>query len=214
MPSAATRTILLLSDDDILRGLITDAVSGQADLTLVFDPAAIGQADLILWHAPVAAAPDWSGFTGDGAGILVLGLEAPPVPRGVLDDMPFPLRLGLVVDQIRYFLSRRGRTDLTLPDKLAFGPYRLTDQGLAHAQGGLVRLTEKERAILGVLYLAPGHATDRKTLLDKVWGYAAGVETHTLETHIYRLRQKIERDPAQPAYLLTDDNCYRLAVAD
>jgi DNA-binding response OmpR family regulator len=79
-----------------------------------------------------------------------------------------------------------------------------------------IRLTEKERDILLCLLAAKaqgegGGAVERRALLDRVWGYAETVETHTLETHIYRLRQKIEMDPASPQYLLTDGTGYRLA---
>ncbi len=75
----------------------------------------------------------------------------------------------------------------------------------------LLRLTEKERDILLALLDAPGRRIDRREMLEKVWGYASGVETHTLETHIYRLRQKIETDPAKPVIVLTDGDGYRLA---
>ena len=64
-------------------------------------------------------------------------------------------------------------------------------------------MTEKETAILKYLYRAGDRAIGRDTLLGEVWGYNAGVTTHTLETHVYRLRQKIERDPKDPEYLLT-----------
>jgi len=73
-----------------------------------------------------------------------------------------------------------------------------------------VRLTEKETAILKYLYRAGDRAIGRDTLLDEVWGYNAGVTTHTLETHVYRLRQKIERDPARAEILVTEAGGYRL----
>jgi DNA-binding response OmpR family regulator len=73
-----------------------------------------------------------------------------------------------------------------------------------------VRLTEKETAILKYLYRAGDQAIGRDTLLGEVWGYNAGVTTHTLETHVYRLRQKIERDPARAEILVTEPGGYRL----
>jgi DNA-binding response OmpR family regulator len=72
-----------------------------------------------------------------------------------------------------------------------------------------VRLTEKETAILKYLYRT-GTVVDRDTLLGEVWGYNAGVSTHTLETHVYRLRQKIEPDPSTTRLLVTEVGGYRL----
>jgi DNA-binding response OmpR family regulator len=73
-----------------------------------------------------------------------------------------------------------------------------------------IRLTEKETAILKYLYRAGARTIGRDTLLGEVWGYNAGVTTHTLETHVYRLRQKIERDPSQAEILVTEPGGYRL----
>jgi DNA-binding response OmpR family regulator len=70
--------------------------------------------------------------------------------------------------------------------------------------GRRVQLTEKEAALLLRLCRAGGAPVVRRVLLEEVWGYAAAaVDTHTLETHVYRLRQKIEADPAEPSLLLT-----------
>jgi DNA-binding response OmpR family regulator len=73
-----------------------------------------------------------------------------------------------------------------------------------------VRLTEKETAILKFLYRAGERVVNRDTLLHEVWGYNSGVTTHTLETHIYRLRQKIEREPAHAELLVTEGGGYKL----
>src|SRR5262249_62348713 len=73
-----------------------------------------------------------------------------------------------------------------------------------------VRLTEKETSILKYLYRAGDRIVGRDALLNEVWGYNAGVTTHTLETHVYRLRQKIERDPARAEILVTEPGGYRL----
>ena len=73
-----------------------------------------------------------------------------------------------------------------------------------------LKLTDKERDILLTLIGAGGQPVTRQALLDEVWAYAPGVETHTLETHIYRLRQKIEADPADPRIVLTDDAGYKI----
>ena len=73
-----------------------------------------------------------------------------------------------------------------------------------------VRLTDKETSIIKYLFLAGERVVSRDVLLDEVWGYNAGVTTHTLETHVYRLRQKIERDPSNAVLLVTEPNGYRL----
>ncbi len=73
-----------------------------------------------------------------------------------------------------------------------------------------IRLTEKETSILKFLYRAGEKVVSRDVLLNEVWGYKASVTTHTLETHIYRLRQKIERDPSNTELLVTEPGGYRL----
>ena len=73
-----------------------------------------------------------------------------------------------------------------------------------------IRLTEKETAIVKFLYLAGDSVVSRDTLLGEVWGYNAGVTTHTLETHVYRLRQKIEEDPSNAVILVTEPTGYRI----
>ena len=73
-----------------------------------------------------------------------------------------------------------------------------------------IRLTEKETAILRKLYLANGKVVTRKTLLEEVWGYNAEVASHTLETHMYKLRKKLEHDPSDGPALITALNGYQL----
>ena len=122
---------------------------------------------------------------------------------------PVP-RLGAVLDGLR---AKRLR-HLQEGASTRIGPYDFiaADSLLRRDGQADIRLTEKERDILLALYDAKGDAIARNVLLDHVWGYASGVETHTLETHIYRLRQKIESDPAQPVLLLTRDDGYILRV--
>ncbi len=73
-----------------------------------------------------------------------------------------------------------------------------------------LRLTEKETAILAHLHSAVAPVS-REALLQHVWSYVRDVETHTLETHIYRLRQKIEEDPSAPKILVTQGDGYSIA---
>lgn len=84
------------------------------------------------------------------------------------------------------------------------------EKQLVNGANAIFRLTEKEAAILARLYKADGESVSREELLRDLWGYHAEAETHTVETHIYRLRQKLEPDPAQASILVTDTNGYRL----
>ncbi len=98
---------------------------------------------------------------------------------------------------------------------MTIGPYEFHPAAkMLMEKGGKkkIRLTDKEASILKYLFRAGDRPVARDVLLNEVWGYNAGVTTHTLETHIYRLRQKIERDPASAAILITDRGGYRLAA--
>ena len=135
----------------------------------------------------------------------ILGLEA-----GADDYVTKPFRLSVLLARLRAHLRQSDHSDAAV---FMIGPYTfrpgaklLTDQSGRRK----VRLTEKETAILKYLYRAGDRAIGRDTLLDEVWGYNAGVTTHTLETHVYRLRQKIERDPARAEILVTEAGGYRL----
>ena len=96
---------------------------------------------------------------------------------------------------------------------LAVGPYRFrpAQRELEEAASGrIIRLTATETAMLRFLHRAGGAAVPRPVLLNQVWGYRPGVTTHTVETHIYRLRRKIEPDPYRRSLLLSDEVGYRL----
>jgi DNA-binding response OmpR family regulator len=136
----------------------------------------------------------------------------PLLGDGVIDWAVFgeKPRLGAMLDRLA---AGKIAAHLAQPDSMMIGPYRFFPaEGYLDVDGAQTRLTEKERDILLLLHEANGEKVARKTLLDHVWGYASGVETHTLETHVYRLRQKIERDPAQPQILLTQGDGYSLRV--
>ena len=111
-------------------------------------------------------------------------------------------------------LHRALKNDMAPSGVIALGPFQLdlSDLMLVNKQTSAhTALTEKERDILLRLYREKG-IVDRRTLLQDVWGYATQVETHTLETHIYRLRQKMENDPSAPVFLVTEGNGYRLNI--
>ena len=123
--------------------------------------------------------------------------------------LPLPVKMGTVLNFITRYARRSSLDDL--PDSLSIGPYLFYPRQSRLKQGEAdIILTDKERDILAALWLAPDKALPRDALLDRVWAYAQGVETHTLETHIYRLRQKIETDPGTPRWLVNEDGVYRL----
>ena len=125
------------------------------------------------------------------------------------DHFTPPFRIGTLLDRVRRY-TVDGGTSKAAP--LVMGPYTLdpVNNVLTREEGEPIRLTDKESHMLSFLAARKGAFVDRRALLDEVWGYAENVETHTLETHIYRLRQKIEDDPANPSFLITEEQGYRL----
>ncbi len=134
----------------------------------------------------------------------VLGLEA-----GANDYVAKPFKFAVLLARIRAHLRQHEQTE---DATFAIGRYTFRPSGkiLIDERGAKVRLTEKETAILKYLYRAGEKPVSRDVLLHEVWGYNSGVTTHTLETHIYRLRQKVERDPSNAELLLTESGGYKL----
>ncbi len=135
----------------------------------------------------------------------ILGLEA-----GANDYVVKPFKFGVLLARVRAHLRSHEQSEDAI---FKVGPYefRPAVKMLVTAEDKKIRLTEKETSILKFLYRAGGKPVTRDVLLDEVWGYNSGVTTHTLETHVYRLRQKIEPDPSNAAILLTESGGYRLA---
>jgi DNA-binding response OmpR family regulator len=134
----------------------------------------------------------------------ILGLES-----GANDYVAKPFRFSVLLARIRAQLRQHEASEDAV---LSVGPYSFGPGSKMLTGAKKVRLTEKETAILRFLYRAGQTPVSRETLLQEVWGYNSRVTTHTLETHIYRLRQKIEKDAANPEILVTDaDGCgYKL----
>ena len=129
---------------------------------------------------------------------------------GADDYITKPFRFGELLARMRAHLRQHEKSETAA---LNIGPYifqpavkLLTRED----DGARIRLTEKETNILKFLFRQSSQTVSREVLLHEVWGYNAGVTTHTLETHIYRLRQKIESNPSEAQILLTDEGGYRL----
>src|SRR3712207_6265821 len=136
---------------------------------------------------------------------VVRGLDA-----GANDYIAKPFRLNELLARVRAQLRVFDNSEDAV---FTVGPYLFRPSAkllLEPAKNRKIRLTEKESAILKFLYRAAGRPVGRHVLLNEVWGYNSAVTTHTLETHIYRLRQKIEPNPNKLQLLLTEGGGYRL----
>lgn len=129
---------------------------------------------------------------------------------GANDYITKPFRLGVLLARLRAHIRQHERGDDAV---FSIGSYTFQPANkllVDNNKNKKVRLTDKETAILKYLYRAGDKVVSRNTLLDEVWGYNAGVTTHTLETHVYRLRQKIEAEPSEAKILITEPGGYRL----
>jgi DNA-binding response OmpR family regulator len=139
---------------------------------------------------------------------VVRGLDS-----GANDYIAKPFRLNELLARLRVQLRGFESSEDAV---FTIGPYVFRPsarQLVEAARNKRIRLTDKETAILKFLYRAAGKPVARQVLLNEVWGYNAAVTTHTLETHVYRLRQKIEPDPSISRLLLTEGGGYRLNAA-
>ena len=135
----------------------------------------------------------------------MLGLDS-----GANDYITKPFRLGVLLARMRAQLRQHEQSVDAL---FTIGGYTFHPSAkLLHdaETSKKVRLTEKETALLKYLCGSGDKMVPREVLLDEVWGYNADVDTHTVETHIYRLRQKIENDPSRAVLLVTESGGYRL----
>ncbi|MFY9246303.1 response regulator transcription factor [Roseicyclus sp.] len=227
---ATLKRILLVDDDDDLR----EALSEQLVMTEDFDvfEAANGAQGMVrakeaLYDLVIldVGLPDTDGrelcrlmrkqgvkcpilmLTGhDSDADTILGLDA-----GANDYVTKPFRFPVLLARIRAQLRQHEQSEDAV---FQLGPYTFKPamKLLETEDAKKIRLTEKETNILKYLYRAQDGVVAREVLLHEVWGYNAGVTTHTLETHIYRLRQKIEPDPANVRLLVTESGGYRLVA--
>jgi len=225
----AKKTILIVDDDEDMRETVAEqfqlheefdtleAVDGSEGLAIARDtrpdlvvldvnlPDMDGREVCRLMRKAEVRAPIimLTGETSDADQIL--GLES-----GANDYVTKPFKFSVLLARVRAHLRSHEQSEDAV---FRIGPYefRPAVKMLVTEEDRRIRLTEKETNILKYLYRAGAKAVPREELLHEVWGYNAGVTTHTLETHVYRLRQKIEPEPGNARLLLTESGGYRLA---
>jgi DNA-binding response OmpR family regulator len=222
------KRLLLVDDDDMLRSTLKEqlslhdefSVAEAANATAGIKTLKAEQADLVVLDINL---PDMDGreacklmrrngfkgpiimLTGQSSDSdVILGLDS-----GANDYVVKPFRFAVLLARIRSQLRQHEHSE---DAQYRVGPYvfKPSAKVLVREDNKKIRLTEKETAIIKFLYRAGEQSVGRETLLTDVWGYNAGVSTHTLETHIYRLRQKIERDPSHAEILVTEGGGYKL----
>ncbi len=220
--------ILVVEDDPELRDALIEQLALQDEFEPIpaetaqnaIDAAQNGAVDVVIMDVGL---PDMDGrdavrqmrragfkapilmLTGhDTDSDTIMGLEA-----GANDYVIKPFRFAVLLARLRAQMRSHEASEDAV---FAIGPYSFRPGAklLLTDRGSKIRLTEKETAILRYLYRAGKTPVPRETLLQEVWGYNSGVTTHTLETHIYRLRQKIEPDPSNPTLLATQAGGYKL----
>ncbi len=225
---ANARTIVVVDDDAELRETLIEQLALHQEFSTesldnaqaAIERAKQGHIDLLIMDVGL---PDMDGreavrvmrkngfkspvimLTGhDTDSDTVLGLEA-----GANDYVTKPFKFAVLLARIRAQLrSHEASEDAIFP--VGHYSFRPGAKLLVDDKGKKTRLTEKETAILRYLYRAGKSSVPRDQLLTEVWGYNSGVTTHTLETHIYRLRQKIEKDPSNATLLVTEGGGYKL----
>jgi len=226
---AQHKTILIIDDDADLRAALAEQlelheefVTAQAETAgegvrmarearsdlIILDvdlPDMDGREACRLMRKQGVATPVIMLTAAAGDADTILGLDS-----GANDYVTKPFKFGVLLARIRAHLRSHEASEDAV---FRIGPYEFRPAGkvLIDDHGKKIRLTEKETNILKYLYRAGEKPVSREELLTEVWGYNAGVTTHTLETHVYRLRQKIEPDPGQARILLTEAGGYRLA---
>lgn len=225
---SGARKILIVDDDDDLRESLREQLALYDEFEMEaaatagkgLDTVKTGHFDLLILDVNL---PDMDGrelckqlrksgfkspiimLTGEVSDAdMILGLDA-----GANDYVSKPFKIAVLLARIRAQLRQHEQSEDAV---FTIGPFTFKPAAkqLVDEKGSKIRLTEKESSILKYLYRADAKVVSRETLLHEVWGYNAGVTTHTLETHIYRLRQKIEKDPSAAVLLVTEAGGYKL----
>jgi len=225
MPSQ--KNVLLLDDDSMLRASLAEQLSAEGAYAVIEAATcaeARARAAETLYEFMIldVGLPDGDGralaraLREDGVTCPIIMLtaadsepdEVAGLECGANDYVTKPFRFAVLMARAHAHLRSHGQSEEAV---YRIGPYtfRPSAKMLLDARDKKIRLTEKETNILKFLYRS-GDTVPRERLLHEVWGYNPSVTTHTLETHIYRLRQKIEPNPGEARILVTDAGGYRL----
>ncbi|HEX7726306.1 MAG TPA: response regulator transcription factor [Rhizomicrobium sp.] len=227
MPSA--KRVLLVDDDTMLRGSLAEQLAATGEYApveagSVAEGRAKAKDGLYEFMILDVGLPDGDGrklcrvLRDDGVSCPIVLLTAADtdadtiegLESGANDYITKPFRFAVLMARIHAHLRNHEQSEEAV---YRIGPYtfRPSAKLLIDPTEKKIRLTEKETNILKFLYRS-GDTVARETLLHEVWGYNPAVTTHTLETHIYRLRQKIENNPGQAQILVTESGGYRLVA--
>jgi len=140
-----------------------------------------------------------------GEDVAIVALDA-----GANDYVLKPFKINVLVAKIRSNIRQFEQSEFAI---LRFGRFSFKPGDkilLNNSSKEEVRLTDKETAIIKLLYLSGGEVVTRATLLEEVWGYNTTLTTHTLETHIYRIRQKVGNASSGQDFIATESEGYRM----
>jgi hypothetical protein len=201
--------IFLLIPDIALRDAVVEQIRAAklGDPHALTEPRLLKQESVVVVEATPELDSQIQGLSGSEKPIVLVLGGAGDV-EGLSETFPKPFRLGHLVNRLRYYLET---TPLLRNRIVKFGPYRLESQNRRIVRDNdpdAIRLTEKETALL--VYLAQSDApATRREILAYVWGYDERIDTHTLETHIYQLRRKLDREGEN--WIVSESGAYRLA---
>ncbi|MBD20042.1 MAG: DNA-binding response regulator [Rhodospirillaceae bacterium] len=222
------KNILLVGADEVLRKCLVELVGSQDGIFIkAVGSGAEGlrmiqedQFDLLILdelNFDLKNIEFWRAIRFQGSLIPIILLSKSKaldkdIEGGVNDCIVKPFHFRDLMARIRFQLTK---SDQTKDSDYRLGPYKFDPNAQLLSdlsEDKIIKLTEKETSILKFLICHANSFVARGDLLDEVWEYNSGITTHTLETHIYKLRQKLEIDPSQAKILVTEPGGYRLII--